>query len=122
MIFCNFIIVSYPLGFKYTAFFCKINPVVLYHITIGKRDAFNQSRFYCTCQRRLTKAKKCRRKQIILILYTLYFADVDFVNGNNLVNFTIICKYIRLLVKGKKEYGTLSLKTKIRVFQPVFLV
>lgn len=50
MIFCNFLIVSYPLGFKYTCInpclFCKINPVVVYHITIYKRDAVSQSKFY----------------------------------------------------------------------------
>jgi len=40
MIYCNFITVSYPLGFKYTAInpypFCKIYPVLVYRNTIEK--------------------------------------------------------------------------------------
>jgi hypothetical protein len=111
--FWNFIIVSYLLGFKYTGInpclFCKINPLVLYHIAIDKRDAVSQSKFYYIRRRLLTKTKKCRRKQRILILYILCCAGVDFINGNNLVNFKIICKCIQLLVKGKQEYGAISL-------------
>jgi hypothetical protein len=50
--YCNFITVSYPLGFKYTGInpclFCKMYPVLIYHITIGKRAAVSQSKFYYT--------------------------------------------------------------------------
>jgi hypothetical protein len=53
MIYCNFIIVSYQLGFKYIlvstpVFFCKICPVFVYNITIEKGAAVSQSKFYYT--------------------------------------------------------------------------